>query len=517
MALAGCGQQTAADSGGALSSSQQTGDTEEAAQPVSTQTPPPAEATPSVPPTFTSIPTVAGTATPGPSETPEPTLTPSTTPTATPVPSETPTSVPLEVPVLVTYADWSNDAIPATATPPTAIPSPVPTFELPDSVINVLLLGSDDQVNPGTGLRTDTMIIVSINTEEKTASMLSLPRDLFIYFPGKRMTVLNTIYDDGASTGDEHGGFEALRETILYNFGIPIHYYALVNFDGFKTIVDTVGGVEVAVSCQLRDWRLKEPDLDPLDEENWYMYTLETGMQMLDGDMALWYARSRTYSTDLHRARRQQQLLHALLNQGVRLGLISELPSLWQTYNDTVETNMDIGRMLQLATIAPAIQERGVQHVNLRVPPDLIQWDLPSGKYTLLPNWETAQDTFARLLLPPTLNRASRLPVLVEVINHTGNPEMGELAADNLAWFGFIPTITEEDGPAQETTEITYFANNFKGSYDWLMSWVFDMYQSEIDLNNTDTYSYDYQVVLGEDYNPCRPLLYSPRENLDTE
>ena len=155
------------------------------------------------------------------------------------------------------------------------------------------------QLSDGSGdARTDTMIIVSINREAQTASMVSLPRDLYVYMPNRIMGRLNTAVN--------LGGVELLEQTILYNFGIPIHYHAQVDFDGFKQIVDLLGGVSMAVSCPLEEWRLLSPELDPTLEENWGRFKLEAGMHQMDGDLALWYARSRLTTTDFDRGRRQQ-------------------------------------------------------------------------------------------------------------------------------------------------------------------------------------------------------------------
>ena len=136
------------------------------------------------------------------------------------------------------------------------------------------------------------------------------------------------------------------------------HYHAQVDFDGFKQIVDLLGGVSMAVSCPLEDWRLLSPELDPTLEENWGRFKLEAGMHQMDGDLALWYARSRLTTTDFDRGRRQQQLLQAMLNQSVDLGLVARAPELWSTFNEVVETNMDIGRCLLYTSPSPRDRTR---------------------------------------------------------------------------------------------------------------------------------------------------------------
>ena len=441
-----------------------------------------------------------------PAATPKPSKSPTAAvpPTATPIPSVTPTSAPQFAPALqFTEPQPIREGV---STPATAIPTAVPQFDMPPGTTNVLLLGSDQPVGDNGAKRTDTMIIVSINREGQTASMISLPRDLYVYIPGGTMNRVNTAVT--------LGGVNLLKQTILYNFGVPIHYFARVDFEGFEEIVDAVGGVEVAVSCKFRDWRIKSPELDPEDEDNWYVHELEPGIYQMDGDTALWYARSRLLSNDFDRGRRQQQLLRGLLNQGVKLDLISQAPVLWDSFQKTVETDMDIGRMLQIAPLAPAIRENGIQNLYLfgKTEP----WIVPdSNAQVQLPVWEgdgKMRETFQRLFLPPALNKASRAPITVEVINASGKEEMVQLAAENLAWFGFVPVIGDESEDLEETTTLTYFGPNFKGSYDWLISWIFQMGQNDIVLDDQDLeYPHDYQVVLGEDYDPCLNEFFAPQ------
>lgn len=485
-----------------------------------------AEARPGSPtpfPTETAAPTDDATATPEPSdtaeaatptdappaETPAPDSTNTRRPTATspatttPRPTVTPTSLPQLNPTAALNITGSmREGVP---TPPTAIPSPVPVFELPQGTTNILLLGKDQNAD-GSDARTDTMIIVSINREAQTASMVSLPRDLYVYMPNRIMGRLNTAVN--------LGGVELLEQTILYNFGIPIHYHAQVDFEGFKQIVDLLGGVSMAVSCPLEDWRLLSPELDPTLEENWGRFKLEAGLHQMDGDLALWYARSRLTTTDFDRGRRQQQLLQAMLNQSVDLGLVARAPELWSTFNEVVETNMDIGRILQMASIAPGVRDNGVQHLYLAG--KMRAWTVPeSGAAVQLPIWEGEDmmyDTFRRLLLPPALNRADRAPITVEIINASQYPAQALLAADNLAWYGFVPIIGESREP-QERTEMTYFGENFKGSYDWLFAWVMGKPQADIQLLDEASET-NYRVVIGNDYNPCRPAFEAPQADL---
>ena len=453
----------------------------------------------------TETPTPEPTITPAGTNTPGPTPTKTPLPTITVAPTQTPTSVPLTVPALTaTAAPPFLEGIP---TPPTVVPTAVATFEVPNDTTNILLLGSDTPLD-SESTRTDTMIIVTVNRSNGTASMISLPRDLYVYHPGKTMARLNSAMT--------LGGIDELKQTILYNFGIPIHYYARIDFDGFKQAVDIIGGVDIAVSCQLRDWRLKSPELELEDPDNWEMYTLPPGVYTMDGDTALWFARSRQSTSDFDRGRRQQQLLRAILNQGVDLNLVTDFPTYYNTYKDIVDTDLDIGRMLQLAAAAPAVRENGVQHLYLARGTE--SWQTPDGAYVQLPLWEgegNMQETFSRLFRPPSLNKADRRPIFVEIINATDNPDLAHLAADNLAWYGFIPVISPDEPEPGTITHLSYYKPNFKDSYDWLISWIFDVYRSQIELVEDDIYPFDYRVVLGDDYDPCLNQLYQPQEFID--
>lgn len=447
--------------------------------------------------TFTPIPTLTNTPPPGATSTPSLTPTPSQTPTPTSVPQE---EIELAGFNLATY-------VPAEATP-------VERIDLPRGVTNVLLLGSDTPGNADNenSVRTDTIIIASINREKQTATLLSIPRDLYVYIPGWINNRINTAYAYGTANEYPGGGAQLLKDTILYNFGIPIHYYAKIDFDGFQEVVDSLGGVEIVNSCSLRDWILKEPGLDIEVEENYVLTTLDPGVHEMDGFKALWYARSRRTTSDFDRGRRQQQLIQAILNKGLDLDLVPQIPSLIEAYEDTIETDMDIGRMLQFAAIAQTVRDNGINHLYL-TQGEIEGYTTPetgASVQVLVP--EIAQETFKQLYQITELNRGSRVPITAGIINRSGNPDMAILAADNLEWQGFVPVIVEDDdAETADTTTLTYHGNSFKGSYHWLAAWLFDMGRGEVELEPDATAAYDYDVVIGADYEPCRNPLYAPR------
>lgn len=464
------------------------------------------------------IPTAAPTAT----ETPVPPAASAaalaTTP-ATASPIATPSASATPLPPTATATSTATAAATPTATPTTrafptldpryeaatAVPTPVPPFEKPDSVTTILLLGND--VATVRGGRTDSIVLVAIDAETETATMLSFPRDLYVAIPGWRMARINQALPHGHGADYPGGGGGLVKDTILYNFGIPVDYYARIGFDGFVQAVDALGGIEVAVSCPVSDWRLKEPDLDPQDEENWEQFELGPGVFWMDGDLALWYVRSRRGSSDFERGRRQQQILRALLNQGLEVDALAEAPSLWEAYRDSVETDLTLRAILRLATLAPAVRENGIQHLYLAEA--VRPWTTPGGGAVQLLQWEEAAPVFAQVMQPPALNQSTRPPLTVEIV--ATDDIRYRLAAENALYHGFAPVRGEGAGPERAQTQVTYFGPNFKGSFNWLLAWVFDVAPEEIVLDS-ESHTGDpyYRVVVGADYDPCRPELEAP-------
>jgi LCP family protein required for cell wall assembly len=424
---------------------------------------------------------------------------PTQEPAATLPPTFTPQPTPTPLPTIRPYATLQ-------ATPPTAVPSPMPPFPKSDAVTNIVLVGND--VAAAQGGRTDSIIIVSINRETKTAVMLSLPRDLYVYIPGWLMTKINLALPHGHGVEYPGAGGGLLKDTIEYNLGIPIDYYARIGFDGFKSVVDVVGGVEVVVTCALRDWRLASPELDPTVEENWAMFTLEPGVYQMDGDLALWYARSRRTTNDFERGRRQQQVLRAILDRGLDQNIVTDLPDLWRVYQDAIETDLTLPVVLELAALAPAVRQNGVQH--LAIAGDAVRsWQEPgTGWSTQLLVPETAVPILSRVMQPPALNRATRPPIIVEIVS--GDEDLYRQMAENLAWYGFVPRYAPTDQPPPPRTTIEYYGPNFKGSSSDLLSWLFRQPPTAVTLAPDAASEVAYRVYLGDDADPCLPSFVAP-------
>ena len=173
-----------------------------------------------------------------------------------------------------------------------------------DGVVNVLLIGNDSRLNGDDG-RSDAMILISISDKTKTITMTSFLRDMYVDIPGHDGNRLNAAYS--------YGGAELLMQTIEQNFDIPVHRYALVNFEAFANLVDAVGGIDLDVTndeVQLINGYLMEYnqllgrnlDYDWLDAS-------ASGVIHLNGPQALAYSRNRYIGTDFGRTERQRKVL----------------------------------------------------------------------------------------------------------------------------------------------------------------------------------------------------------------
>ncbi len=187
-------------------------------------------------------------------------------------------------------------------------PEPLPLVEQPAGTVNILLLGMDRLAGQGVA-RTDVMVVASIFPDVPAVNLLSIPRDYYAWIPGWGLDKINTAYVRAERVGFPGGGPALAKATVEYNFGVPIHYYAMVDFSSYRTIVDAVGGVDIIVECPFHD---TYPDAESATGQT--DIDLEPGLH-LDGKHALWYVRSRWNTSDFDRHRRQQQVLMAILNQ----------------------------------------------------------------------------------------------------------------------------------------------------------------------------------------------------------
>ncbi len=377
-------------------------------------------------------------------------------------------------------------------------PTPIAPLDQYES-IRFLLLGSDRR--PGRSFRTDTIIVLSFWPSKRQVSMLSIPRDLWVSIPGWGMQRINTAYQHGELNGYPGGGAGLMKATLRENLGIEVDHVAMVEFDGFKRIIDTLGGIEVPVACAYTDWRLLAPDLDPENEQNWWLYTVGPGYVHMDGDLALWYARSRKRSSDFDRGRRQQEILRALYARLVQPDTLTRLPELYRQLSGMITTDLHLADLLQLSFYAPQLNNARIRSYYIR-PPYVTPTIGEGGAYLLVPNSPLLNELLNQALNPVADDLLQRETIVVQVENGTPWEGWEMLAAARLNYAGFQTQIA----PAERRDVLTTLLIDQRKEQDPasrdLLLRVLGLDPSRL-LSQPGDSQVSYRLILGRDYQPC--------------
>ena len=230
--------------------------------------------------------------------------------------------------------------------------------------VNVLVLGYGGGNHDGPNL-TDTIMVVSLNLKDHSTTMISVPRDLWVQVPpgSGEYAKLNTAYVNGLENGYNSiaagpvaGGAEAARKVTEVT-GLPINYWLTINFSGFRALVDALGGVDIDVPV---GWTATNLGGDGLPGNG--VATFKAGLQHMDGERALQYARARyitnpaSQGTDFARAKRQQVLLRAIVDR-------ARSPSAWPSLFGGLDAlQQTIYSNLSLADLAALMEKADINH-----------------------------------------------------------------------------------------------------------------------------------------------------------
>lgn len=225
-----------------------------------------------------------------------------------------------------------------------------------EGVCNILLIGQDSRSDGDTG-RSDTMILLSINQNTNQMSMVSLMRDTYVEIPGYTARKLNAAYS--------LGGVSLLDETIAQNYGVVIDYNVAIDFEGFIDVIDTLGGVDI---------ELTEAEVNYLSggengEYEAYLRggvstDLVVGMNHLDGETALDYARIRKIDSDFSRTARQRKLITAVFEEMKGESILSLL-QVYDAIADNLATDMTTTQIISIAASAYMIADAGLNSYSL--------------------------------------------------------------------------------------------------------------------------------------------------------
>ncbi|MGD8189778.1 LCP family protein [Brevibacillus ginsengisoli] len=255
-----------------------------------------------------------------------------------------------------------------------------------DKPMSIVILGRDTRKETGS-LNTDVMITAVVDPVTKKVTMLSIPRDTRIKIPGYRgYHKINSIYANGEAERRQaevsnqiptENGVTLTKKTMEQMLGIPIQYYVEVDFDGFKSIIDELGGVQVNVDRKLvYD--------DPTDNTH---INLEPGLQTLNGEQALGYVRHRHdnrglkyFSNDFDRNRRQQEVIKAVMDKMTSFEGFTKVFKVIEVAGQHVHTDLSPDQIKGLA-----VNFKGVNSNNIETLENDAYWNASIG-YTLLPS-----------------------------------------------------------------------------------------------------------------------------------
>jgi LCP family protein required for cell wall assembly len=354
--------------------------------------------------------------------------------------------------------------------------------------------------------RTDTIMLVSLDPVGMTAGILSIPRDLWVNIPGFGFDKINKAYFDAEAYRLPGGGPALAMQTVQDLLGIPVNYYAVVDFYSFTTLIDDIGGIDVNVP----ESTLK---IDPIGPGN--TIKLHKGLNHLDGATALAYARDRnTAGGDFDRARRQQQVIYAIRDKVLSLNMLPTLaasaPKLYRAAANGLRTNLTLDQVIALAWTAKGIPSQNI--TSGIIGPDQLQSITSiNGLEVLVPNLSKVQELRNQVLNasgapvppPPVLDPAAIAPkegAQIELINGSGAAGLAAATKDYLVRHGFsADKIILADAPIRyPSTQVIDFSG---------MPYTVDYLVELMHISPSNALSQaalqkgiDVQVILGADW-----------------
>jgi LCP family protein required for cell wall assembly len=254
--------------------------------------------------------------------------------------------------------------------------------------MNIALLGSD--VRPtGGGFNTDTIIILSLNPTKGTVTLISFPRDLYVYIPAYGMQRINVAFPIGASLGYPGGNFGLFKDTLMYNFGLRVDHWVLMDFSGFQALVNSLGGIDVQVGQTLTDHRA-----------GYGQYTVHAGLVHMDGATALWYVRARYTTSDFDRDRRQQEVLVAVAQKALSLNALSNLPGFFSQLSQYVSGDLTFQDLLPFAGMATNANPSNIRRYRIVSPTQCYGWITPGHADVQLPRPDAIRTLLQQALDP---------------------------------------------------------------------------------------------------------------------
>ena len=266
----------------------------------------------------------------------------------------------------------------------------IPSIDLDDldrdGIINILLVGQDRREGEPRQ-RSDSMILCTFNTNKNTFTLTSFLRDTYVYIPGHGNNKMNAAY--------AWGGFSLLNETLMVNFGVHVDANVEVDFQGFIGIIDLLGGVDIDLTAKEAAYMNKHKGFEYNKDEVW---NLVEGVNHLNADQALAYARIRKLDSDFIRTQRQRTVLMALLNKyksqdlATMLGLLDDILPL-------IKTNMTNQEIIgYVVNLFPMMLNANLSTQHIPAYGTYTEKKIQGIGSSLVPNLEKNRDILAEIL-----------------------------------------------------------------------------------------------------------------------
>ncbi len=372
--------------------------------------------------------------------------------------------------------------------------------------VSVLVMGIDLRCEEEGPTHTDSMMVLTMDPVGLSAAALSLPRDLWVEVPNFGANKINQAYFLGDVYDYPGGGAALAVETVEAALGVPIDFYAAVNFQGVVDFVNLIDGITVDAPEDIAD--ATYPD-------NCYGYDpfyLNAGEHELTGEQALKYARTRaTTGGDIDRAGRQQQVVMAARDKLLRLDmaprLLLQAPELWRSFQNNVDTNLTLEQTIQLGLLAQDIPRDSIRM-------EVIDYDYVynettmDGQQVLVPNRDSIRLLRDQLFAPPAIPTPviENLPQMMleenaRIMVHNGTSVFG-LAGETeqyLQGVGFrIVGVGNADSAGYPTTQILDFGSHPNTTR--YLAQVMGIPPLNISYSSQPATGYDVLVILGNDW-----------------
>jgi polyisoprenyl-teichoic acid--peptidoglycan teichoic acid transferase len=361
--------------------------------------------------------------------------------------------------------------------------------------INLLLIGIGGPSNDAPNL-SDTIQVVSIDPHAKRVAMLSIPRDLYVQVPdGFQKAKINEVHAIGEDQAAKGGGPALLKESVSDIVGVPIHYFIRVDFDGFKQVVDSLGGIDINVTERLYDPYFPRG-------QGYQVLDIRPGEVHMDGDLALKYARSRETTSDFDRSRRQQEVMVAARDKATSVAYLTnpaKLSQLIDILGDHVKTDLKLSEAERLAEIVRDIPSANVTSKVLDGSQTGLLYDSigPGGAYILLPRSGDYSDIreFAAQLF--SSSKTKEEAAQIEVQNASGRVGLAKSESDLIGGYGFA-IVGVSNAPAISPKTIIYDYTN--GQKSATVNFLTKRYRAQTVRQAAPKPGVDLLIVIGTDY-----------------